>query len=143
MHNTCPLPVLPEFGEAQNKMEPETKLHEETKEGLTVELIYGEVRVWFLAGSDEDGWMSISGGDDSNPTWQEYIDALMPEYKLHFELIRQLIENYGWKGQCAQDTSNCHYFKFSDGHKVCFSWRAWGDLMQAIVGEREGYLTYM
>lgn len=91
----------------------------------------------------EDNCTAIMGGDDSNPTWQEYSDSVKDEYKQHFELIKKAIEDNGWIGMTGERQQNENIsFKFSDGIHYRFTWRAWGDLMQAIVGKREGYMKY-
>lgn len=100
--------------------------------GLTCELVkIHEV-------SDYDPFM---GGDDNNPTWEQYLDMFKEEYKGHVLLIRQIIidnELVGETGQFADDL----VFKFSDGQCWGYTWRAWGDLMQAIVDKQEGYIKY-
>ena len=57
-----------------------------------------------------------------------------------------------WKGESTilfnlrLDTLNTFTynksFVFSDKTALGFSWRAWGDLMSAIVGKNEGYMAY-
>ena len=84
----------------------------------------------------------ISGGDDSCPTWGEYVEGFKDEFRPHIILIREKLESIGWVGKSAWEVCNTSTFVFSDGTKVGFTWRAWGDLMQAIVGEKEGYMKY-
>lgn len=84
----------------------------------------------------------LLGGDDSNPTWEEYISNYKPEFRPHFEAIRTCVESGPYMRGLAADICNNHFFECSDGLKIAFSWRAWGDLMQAIVGRREGYMVY-
>lgn len=102
---------------------------------LTVQIKQGDPR------TSDKNWM-IMGGDNNNPTWGEYLEDVMPEYQQHFTLIREAIESSEWMRATGEQFCNEHYFEFSDGVTATFSWRAWGDLMQAIVGEREGYMTY-
>ncbi|KKN13197.1 hypothetical protein LCGC14_1008950 [marine sediment metagenome] len=88
-----------------------------------------------------DNTEGIMGGDSSNPKWDEYIRQYKRKYKPYIRLIRKyIIENklIGITG----DQQNEWAFEFSDGANLGFSWRAWGDLMQAIVNKREGYMTY-
>jgi len=104
---------------------------------LTLEILYNAER--------DDKYHSIMGGDSSNPTWEEYLKDAGKEWIEHFELIKEAIMNpennmYKITGEEKQDRGIS--FKFSDGNHWGFSWRAWGDLMQAIVGKREGYMTY-
>jgi hypothetical protein len=86
--------------------------------------------------------MGIMGGDNSNPSWEEYMSFVMEEYKPHFELLKKAIQELGWVGKTGEDISNYYAFVFSDGKGFSFSWRAWGDLMQAIVNKKEGYMRY-
>jgi hypothetical protein len=105
------------------------------EKGLSVDIVIGFV------GPLLDKTHTILGGDSNNPTWQEYLDDYKDEFKPHIELIRKAIEaNYmvGYTGQDADDL----YFKFSDENVFGFSWRGWGDLMQAIVNKKEGYMAY-
>jgi hypothetical protein len=87
-------------------------------------------------------WIPILGGDDSNPTWEEHLNSFKESLQPHIKLIRRAIEDKGWVGETGQSIANHWYFVFSDGVAMGFSWRAWGDLMQAIVGRREGYMHY-
>lgn len=84
----------------------------------------------------------IHGGDDSNPTWEEYLKYYKEYIRPHFELLKRAIEELDWVGKTSDEICNDYYFVFSDGERFAFSWRAWGDLMQAIVGRREGYMAY-
>lgn len=101
---------------------------------ITVEIKHGSPE-------KEIDWR-IGGGDDRNPTWEEYLDEVKDEYKQHFIAIRECIEKSEFYRATGETFSNTHYFLFSDGITCSFSFRAWGDLMQAIVGKREGYMTY-
>ena len=103
--------------------------------GLSLEILQG------YQGSEGDKSHTFLGGDDSNPSWEEYLADYKDEFKPHVLLLRKAIEEngmVGWRGQDADDLS----FKFSDGQVWGFTWRGWGDLMQAIVDKREGYITY-
>jgi hypothetical protein len=91
---------------------------------------------------DTANFQPIMGGDSSNPTWEEYVSGFNEPFQPHINLIRKAIEELGWVGECAEERANDWCFVFSDGQAVGFSWRAWGDLMQAIIGKREGYMTY-
>ena len=84
----------------------------------------------------------IMGGDDSNPTWEVYLKDWFEEYRPHINLIKDAIEKLEWVGETGGSKANTTAFEFSDGICISFSWRAWGDLMQAIVNKQEGYLTY-
>ena len=84
----------------------------------------------------------IMGGMDISPTWEEYLSDYKEEFKPHFRLIKKAIEDLGWVGETADRKANDTCFVFSDGKSLGFSWRAWGDLMSAIVGKNEGYMAY-
>lgn len=105
-------------------------------------VIENESGLTLCISEDKDGYIPIMGGDNSNPTWEEYMDQVADEYKPHFELIKKGIEQLGWIGKTGEDISNYYCFRFSDGNAWGFSWRAWGDLMQAIVNKKEGYMKY-
>ncbi len=92
---------------------------------------------------NDKGTFQLMGGDSSNPSWDEYMDDVKDEYKQHFELIKTAIKENGWIGMTGEQQQNENIqFRFSDGSLFGFSWRAWGDLMQAIVNKKEGYMTY-
>ena len=108
--------------------------------GLSLEI----VRNYAFSASgkkDDDNYIPIIGGDSSNPSWQEYLDDYKDEFKPHILLLREAIKENGMVGYTGQDADNL-YFKFSDGIVFGFSWRGWGDLMQAIVDKQEGYMAY-
>lgn len=102
-----------------------------------------ELKIIDLHDKGGEGYTPILGGDNSNPTWEEYMSYVKDEYKPHFELIKKAIEDNGWIGMTGEQQQDENIsFKFSDGVHFGFSWRAWGDLMQAIVNKREGYMEY-
>lgn len=79
----------------------------------------------------------------TNPTWEEYLSDYHDKYHPHFELIKKHIEDNGLIGLTGEQKQDMDLsFKFSDGTHFGFTWRAWGDLMQAIVGKKEGYMAY-
>ena len=82
------------------------------------------------------------GGDSSNPTWDEYVNQWVEEWQPHCRLIRKAIKEGCFIGETGESFADDHYFKFSDGSSIAFTWRAWGDLMQAIANRREGYMAY-
>jgi len=102
-----------------------------------------ELKIIDLYDKGGKDYTPIMGGDNSNPTWDEYMEYVKDEYKEHFELIKKAIIDNGWIGMTGEGQQNENIsFKFSDGVHFGFSWRAWGDLMQAIVNKKEGYMTY-
>lgn len=100
------------------------------KTGLSVEIV-----------NCSDETEGIMGRDDSNPKWAEYVKEYKRKYQPHIRLIRKIIIENGIIGTTGQD-QNSWAFKFSDETNIGFTWRAWGDLMQAIVNKQEGYMTY-
>jgi hypothetical protein len=97
---------------------------------------------WQEMEPDREGHLIVSGGMSPAPTWEEYVAEFRPEYRPHIAAIRACIEREGLVGTTGEEMANEHCFAFDDGTKIAFSWRAWGDLMQAIVGKREGYMAY-
>lgn len=91
---------------------------------------------------EKENELSIMGGMDTAPTWDEYLSGYKDEYMPHFLLIKEAIEKLGWVGEKAESKANKWHFVYSDGVSISFTWRAWGDLMSAIVGKNEGYMTY-
>jgi hypothetical protein len=91
---------------------------------------------------EDDHHYIITGGDSSNPTWDEYLEQFNDEVLPRILAIRKIIEDYKMVGELASSFCNNHHFEFEDGLTVGFTWRAWGDLMQAIVGKREGFMAY-
>ena len=103
--------------------------------GLSLEIVTHYVQV------DGEDYSPMLGGDDSNPSWEEYLNDYKEEFKPHILLLKKSIEENGLVGYTGQDADDL-YFKFSDGNVMGFSWRGWGDLMQAIVNKNEGYMAY-
>jgi hypothetical protein len=91
---------------------------------------------------------TVFGGMPTNPTWDEYVADITQHRGLvgvdreHLELVRVYILSHNLLGKVASEVANETGFHFSDGVELHFSWRGWGDLMQAIVGKREGYMAY-
>jgi len=110
------------------------KMISQNEQGLSVEIVSQLTR-------EEEKSFTILGGDSSNPSWEDYIKDWEVEYHAHLLLIRQLIKEHGLLGYTGQDAKD-FYFKFSDGEIWAYTWRGWGDLMQAIVDKNEGYMAY-
>jgi hypothetical protein len=83
----------------------------------------------------------ISGGMQTNPKWDDYLDFYKQEYRPYIIQIRKYIEDNSLIGTTGEEQNNWS-FKFNDGRHLGFTWRAWGDLMQAIVNKNEGYMEY-
>ena len=103
------------------------------KEKLTVEVVNDQ---------QDKNISIIMGGRQDNPTWYEYLEQYNEEGKGKIELIKEYIINSEFYQMTAEHFCNDNIFRFSDGTEIGFTWRAWGDLMQAIVGKREGYMKY-
>lgn len=84
----------------------------------------------------------ITGGLQEACSWNEYLNLYKKEYHQHFRLIKLAFKKLGWIGETAEMLANQTSFTFSDGSTWGFTWRAWGDLMQAIVNKKEGYMRY-
>lgn len=85
----------------------------------------------------------VMGGDSRNPSWEEYLNDFKEGFQPHFILIKEALEKSEYMGITGEDKQKLGIsFKFSDGQHWTFSWRAWGDLMQAIVNKKEGYMKY-
>lgn len=84
----------------------------------------------------------IYGGYEHGHTWDEYLANFRTSKRIHFNMIRKAIEELDWVGMTGEEMANDVEFVFSDGVIIAFTWRAWGDLMAAIVGKGENYLSY-
>lgn len=92
---------------------------------------------------DLENYEVITGGIDleNPPDWKGYLDYFVEEVHPYLEALKEFVTEEGWIGSTGQH-HNEHAFEFSDGTIYGFTWRAWGDFMQAVVGKREGYMTY-
>ena len=81
------------------------------------------------------------GGDQSNPSWDDYIASFTEDFSPYIRSVRKYVRDNDMVGMTGQQQNEL-YFAFDDGTEITFTWRAWGDLMQAIVDESEGYMTY-
>lgn len=83
------------------------------------------------------------GGDSRNLSWNEYVAEFNKEYMPHARLLKKELKKSGHIGMTGSQMQDLGIsFKFSDGQHWTFSLRGWGDLMQAIVNKREGYMAY-
>lgn len=82
------------------------------------------------------------GGDNTNPSWEQYLNDYKEEYRPHISLLKKAVEELKWVGETGERIANYYCFHFSDGVKMAFTWRAWGDFMQAMVDKKEGYMKY-
>ena len=91
---------------------------------------------------DDETNFSLWGGFEPAPSWDEYVaefgDSLAPQ----LEAARTWLMARGEPYPSASEWCNDHFLRFSDGITISFTWRAWGDFVQAVVGKREGYVTY-
>lgn len=91
--------------------------------------------------------VSISGGYslDTNPVWEEYIAGWPTAYREYISTIRQAVEADSTVYKMnAMTLKRLRYEIRVGGQELHFSftYRAWGDFMSAIIGERESYLQY-
>jgi hypothetical protein len=87
-------------------------------------------------------YITILGGDNRNLIWEEYVAEYTAQVATYFRLIRLYLEAHDLIGGVYGSDMDEMVFGFADGWRMGFTWRAWGDLMQAIVGKREGYMRY-
>jgi len=85
---------------------------------------------------------NIKGGSNLTPNWSEYVYFLQKDLRPHLILIRKVIEEKNWVGKSGEEIANYWNFFFNDGQVLGFSLNGWGDLMQSIVGKREGFRKY-
>lgn len=91
--------------------------------------------------NDKIDYIPILGGLRKPVRWRKYLSLWMD--KRYPIAIKNAIILNNLVGVCANRITDHILFSFSDGSKpIGFSWRAWGDLMDAIVGKKEGYMTY-
>ena len=82
----------------------------------------------------------IMGGNPSPERWRRYRSAYYEPERI--TACKNAIIDAGLVGQCAMQVGNV-VFKFSDNAKPWgLSFRAWGDLMDAIIGDKRGYMAY-
>ena len=91
----------------------------------------------------EDRYAGWLGGISPAPSRDEYLRTLGPDEREVFLAIERGVKRQGLIGMTGdtQDTSG-GFWRLSDGRVASFSWRGWGDIMQAIVDKREGYIRY-
>ncbi len=89
-----------------------------------------------------DGYHIESGGDNRNSSWNEYVDYYHDHFHVKLKLIKQALTEMDLIGTTADKICNNIYFDFSDDTNITYTWRAWGDLMQAIINKKEGYMKY-
>lgn len=88
-------------------------------------------------------YQHILGGRDleNPPNWEGFLNYYKENVHQYFEVLKQFVIDHGYVGSTGEQMDD-HVFEFSDGVVYGFSWRAWGDFMQAVVGKREGYMAY-
>lgn len=98
-----------------------------------------EVKLVFESEDKES--IPVLGGDPSNPSWEQYRSSWNdPEIA---DALKDCIVENGLMGWCGDQIQNANMlFQLPDGKNLGFSYRAWGDLMQAIVNKKEGYMKY-
>lgn len=101
-----------------------------------------KLKVCVVQDSQDENQIVVSGGRHDNPTLEEYINELTDEWKPRIKILADFIKKSQYYKMTASDFCNDNHFRFSDGREIAFTWRGWGDFMQAIVGKREGYMTY-
>lgn len=81
------------------------------------------------------------GGFDPAPDWEEYLAQYDGQLHPYLEVAKiWALSLREWPG--ASDFAAENFLEFSDGVGMVFSWRSFGDFLQAVAGKREGYLEY-
>lgn len=111
------------------------------KEIMKAEIVTPEK--YEASGGDINSIIPIMGGNPYPKDWEEFKNEWEEEYWPKLEAIKVEITNKGLIGSLAMEVCNDIIFTFSDDSKaMTFSFRAWGDLMDAIIGEKNGYISY-
>ena len=104
---------------------------------------------WEVADDDKpqpqpDGQTHIClwGGLEPAPSWDKYVEIQGPTARPLLDSARAWLSSREGKIPNAFDWAADHYLEFSDGRTLSFTFRAWGDFAQAVVDQREGYLSY-
>ncbi len=99
---------------------------------------------------DNHHLIALRGGLRSAPSWTEYKKIFQNHTKSRFNkdswphliAIKAKVIACGLLNKTASEVANHIMFLTSDGYLYRYTWRAWGDLIQAIHNKREGYMTY-
>lgn len=101
------------------------------------------IKAKIVYGDRCEDYIPIMGGMSECYRWRKFLNGWLKEFRPYIVAVKNalleadLVPSYGM--QCSNDIM----FEFSDGHKpVAFSMRAWGDLISAIAGKKEGYMMY-
>lgn len=87
--------------------------------------------------------IELGGRSPAPASWDDYLVEYVEEFRPVLMAIKECCEREGIVGTTGDAMANDHYFAVEPGGwEVSFSWRAWGDLMQSIVGKGEGYMAY-
>ena len=78
----------------------------------------------------------------SNPSWKKYKEAYDAKLHPYLDVIKKYLPRSKHYKVTAAERCNEWYFRFSDGVNMSFSWRGWGDLMQAVENKNKGYMEY-
>ena len=99
------------------------------------------IRAKIIQDDDKTEYSIILGGDPRPKRWRAYRSMWIdPRY---ITAVKNVIIDDGLVGEFGMNISEKILFKFSDNHKPYgFSIRAWGDLMDAIIGKKQGYMAY-
>ena len=101
-----------------------------------------KITIKVVQDKQDENQIVVSGGRNDNPILEEYINELTEDWKPKIKALARFIKKSEYYKMTAEHFCNDNHFRFNDSTEIAFTWRAWGDFMQAIVGEREGYMTY-
>ncbi len=83
------------------------------------------------------------GGNPTPQRWVKYLNQWIRPLRPYIIAIKNEIIEKGLLGTTAEIACNEYMFTFGDNAPaIAFSWRAWGDLMDAIIGTKRGYMAY-
>jgi hypothetical protein len=99
------------------------------------------IKAKIIKDDDSIEYQPILGGDPVPKRWRKYLRLW--HSRDHIIAVKNAIIDGDLVGVEAWKISDEILFEFSDGSKPWgFSMRAWGDLMDAIIGEKRGYMYY-
>ena len=85
---------------------------------------------------------TLWGGMSDPPSWDEYLEVHDVPVE-HMRAIRNAIIDEGLVNTTAENICNDIVLSIpADLVYYGFTWRGWGDLIQAIHDKREGYMEY-
>lgn len=95
------------------------------------------------ANPDGGRHLSLWGGLQPPPTWSDYLDEFDEELRPYLVVAGAwLLESHGDDPPLASQWCNDNALQFSDGFTLSFTWRGWGDFVQSVRNQQEGYMKF-